>query len=82
MKKRLADGSIVDLTPEEIAQRDTEHTAMQAEDTRQQALANLKELDQRSIRHLREHLASQVPELDAIERGAVVERAKVTESGR
>lgn len=76
-KIRLKDGTIREETSEEITRREEQTTANLNEAKREQALEKLKEFDAKSIRHLRAYLASQVPELDAIEREAVIERKKL-----
>lgn len=81
MKIRERDGTVRDMTAEEIAAREADQQGMIATAHEQQTLENLAKIDLRSIRAMREVMAPTNPRLHELEGDAVVERAKLPERG-
>jgi len=80
MNRRLADGAVVAMTAAEIARRDAEHAELRAQAEQREALHALRDIDERSIRAMREHLAAQGHQtLQALEAEAEVHRARLRE---
>lgn len=82
MKVRESSGVVRDMTAEEIDATSAEYARILAVAARANTFAALKDIDLRTIRRMREHLAPNDVHIKALDDEAAAERAKLPAEDR